>query len=42
MVKDGKEVALRFYIPLDCALNVSKTVFYFYKFYEDKTQKEDK
>lgn len=36
---DGKELVLRFYVPLDVALNLSRISFYWYTFYQDKWQK---
>jgi len=39
---NGKETVFSFYIPLDVALNVAKTVFFWYNFYEDMNIKADK
>ena len=41
LAKDGKEVALAYYIPLDCALSIAKACFYFYRYYYEKQYKED-
>ena len=39
---DGKELFLALYVPLDAALALSKTAFYWYYFYQDQRQKEEK
>lgn len=38
---DGKEYVFAFYIPLDLALNMCKTAFFWINWYDDKKQKED-
>jgi len=38
---DGKELVYTFYIPLDFALNLSKTAFFFYEKREDQIKKVD-
>ena len=38
---DGKELVLKFYIPLDIALNMSKASFFWYTYFNDKLQKEN-
>ena len=40
-VIDGKEQVLKFYIPLDVALNLSKACFYWYTYLTDKWEKEN-
>lgn len=38
---DGKELVLKFYIPLDIALNISKASFYWYTYFNDNREKEN-
>lgn len=40
-VVDGRENVLTLYIPLDLALVVCKTCYYFYMRYEENTKKKD-
>lgn len=39
---DGKELVFCYYIPLDLCLNLAKSAFFWFYFYEDKRIKADK
>ena len=41
-VLDGKELVYCYYIPLDLCLNIAKSAFFWFNFYEDKKIKADK
>jgi len=42
LIVDGKERVYSFYIPLDFALNIAKSAFFWYHFHQDHKIKAEK